>query len=343
MNQSFPKKERILLKGIVLVKQRIFDSGIVWVILAALAGCSANQSESRPAALNLNRPLRLAFITCSVEGKFFEPLRKGIDDAARQMNVRADFMGTRGVDIPAQIEMVRQAVKDGYDGIALNIIDPVAFDAVIQEALDKGVPVVAFNIDDNATPSARLSGVGQNFVEAGKRLANKLLPAIPENSHVLMTLHDAGISALDDRQRGMQEVLKTKRIQWTSLVSGNDSVKAAEVIAAALKEHSDIRIVLGSGQADTEAAGRAIRSYFAGKGYWAAGFDLSPTTLELIRQGHIRCTVDQQPYIQGYYPVVQLTLLIRYGIQPADIDAGATIIDASNVEQVVHLTKQHIR
>lgn len=323
------------------MKRGILSSGILFTIVT-LYGCSADQSGHK-SGTNLNRPLRLAFITCSVEGKFFEPLRTGMNDAAHRMGVRADFMGTRGVDIPAQIEMVRQAVKDGYDGIALNIIDPVAFDVVIHETLDKGVPVVAFNIDDNATPSARLSGVSQRFVEAGKKLASHLLSSIPENAHVLMTLHDLGISALDDRQRGMQEILRSKNVRWTVLVSGNDSVQGAERIAAALKENPDIRIVLGSGQSDTEAAGRAIRQLFADKDYWAAGFDLSPTTLELIRQGHIRCTVDQQPYIQGFYPVVQLTLLLRYGITPSDMDAGAAIIDASNVEHVMELTKQHIR
>jgi len=323
--------------------RRTLASTVVFTIVAFLAGCSTGRALPKSATHDLDRPLRLAFITCSVEGKFFEPLRRGMNDAARQMGVRADFLGTRGVDIPAQIQMVRQAVRDGYDGIALNIIEPAAFDAVVQETIDKGVPVVAFNIDDNSTPSARLSGVGQRFFEAGKKLAGHLLESIPENSHVLMTLHDAGISALDDRQHGMQEVLKTRNVRWTVLVSGNDSAKGAEAVTAALKEHPDIRIVLGSGQSDTEAAGRAIRQSFAGKGYWAAGFDLSPTTLELIRQGHIRCTVDQQPYIQGFYPVVQLTHYLRYGIMPPDIDAGAAIIDASNAGRVEELTLQGVR
>jgi simple sugar transport system substrate-binding protein len=63
----------------------------------------------------------------------------------------------------------------------------------------------------------------------------------------------------------------------------------------------------------------------------------------MIQQGHIRCTVDQQPYIQGFYPVIQLTLYLRYGIMPASIDAGAAIIDKSNVEQVIELTKEKYR
>ena len=289
------------------------------------------------------KPLRFAFITCAVDAKFFEPLKKGMRDAAEKMNVKCDFMGTEGVDVVSQAEMVNQAVKDGYDGIALNIIDPEAFDDVIQEAIDQGVPVVAFNVDDHATPNARLSAVNQRLYEAGRTLAQRVAPEIPAESHILMTMHDEGVSALEDRLRGEQDILKEKDVSWTTLITGNDSTQGAEKIAAALREHPDIRIILGTGQSDTEAAGLAIEKYFPSKGYWSAGFDLSETTLRLIQDGHIRCTVDQQPYIQGFYPVVQLALYIRYGIEPSDIGAGAAIIDRTNVNQVIELTKKGYR
>lgn len=129
----------------------------------------------------------------------------------------------------------------------------------------------------------------------------------------------------------------------TTLVTGNDAVKGADAVAAILREHPEIRAVFGSGQSDSEAAGRAIEQYFAGQGYWAAGFDLSPKTLELIQAGHIRFTVDQQPYAQGFYPVVALALKLRYGIEPSNIDTGAAIVDRSNVEQVIDLTSKGYR
>ena len=289
------------------------------------------------------RPLRLAFITCVVDAKFFEPVKKGMNDAADMMGVLCDFVGTEGVDVQAQVQMVRQATADGYDGIAVNIIDPQAFDEVIQEAIEQKVPVVAFNVDDHATPNARLGSVNQRLYDAGHSLAEHLLPHIPDNSHILMTMHDKGVSALEDRLRGQQDVLKKKGVKWTVIVTGNDSVKGADVITRTLKANPEIRIVLGTGQSDTEAAGRAIETYFAGRGYWSAGFDLSPETLRLIREGHILCTVDQQPYIQGFYPVVQLTHYLRYGIVPSDIDAGAAIIDRSNVNQVIELSQRQYR
>lgn len=309
------------------------------IVTMMVVGCSMDRSSR----LVEDRPLRLAFITCAVDAKFFEPVKKGMRDASEMMGVQADFLGTEGVDVPAQVEMVRQAVRDGYDGIALNIIDPEAFDDVIQEAIDRGVPVVAFNVDDHASPNARLSSVNQRLYEAGRSLASELLPEIPKNTHVLMTMHDEGVSALEDRLRGLQDVLGAKGVRWTVIVTGNDSAKGAERIAEALRQHVDVRFVLGTGQSDTEAAGLALEKHFAGKGYFSAGFDLSDTTLRLVKAGVIRCTVDQQPYIQGFYPVVQLALYCRYQIQPSDIDAGAAIIDRDNVDAVIRLTQEGYR
>ena len=157
-----------------------------------------------------------------------------------------------------------------------------------------------------------------------------------------MTMHDRGVSALEDRLRGLQDVLRTKNVKWTVAITGNDSGKGADRVAELLRQHPDIRIVLGTGQSDTEAAGRAIEKEkdFQTGSYWSAGFDLSPETLRLIDAGYIRFTVDQQPYIQGFYPVLQLTLYLRYGIVPSDIDTGAAIIDRSNVRQVMELTRR---
>jgi simple sugar transport system substrate-binding protein len=306
--------------------------------LSALAGPAAG-----PVSGDEQLPLRLIYITCTVDARFFEPVKKGMHDAAAMLGVSCEFTGTPGVDLAAQADMVRKAVADGYDGIALNIIDPEAFDTVVKDAIDHGVPVVAFNVDDSTTPNARLSAVNQHLYEAGRTLAERVAPEIPENSEVLYTMHDLGVSALEDRLRGLQDVLKTKGVTGRTIVTGNDSAAGAAVIVSALKESPGVTIVLGTGQSDTEAAGLGIEQHFKDKGYWSAGFDLSQTTLRLIQENVIRCTVDQQPYIQGFYPAVQLTQYLRYGILPSDIDAGATIIDAKNVGTVIELTGRGVR
>src|SRR5882757_208705 len=270
-------------------------------ILAILAASLVFFASHLLRADESQKHLKLVFVTCCVDEPFFGPVKKGMHDAAKMMDVDCDFIGTKGVDPVEQAKMVRQAVTDGYNGIALNLIDTEAFDSVVADAISKGVPVIGFNIDDNSTPNARLASVNQRVHAAGRILAQHALSEIPSGAHVLMTKHDNGISALEDRLRGAQEVLKPKNITWTTIVTGNDAKSGAEVVSKALRENPGIRIILSSGQSDTEAAGRAIEAYFAKKGYWSAGFDLSPKTLELIQNGQVRFVIDQQPYVQGFY------------------------------------------
>lgn len=305
----------------------------VWffVLGLILTSCSTVEREK----------LRFLFITTCVEEGFFRPVKKGMDDAAREMGVEATFTGTHGVDVPRQAAMVRQAVKDGYDGVALNLIDPEGFDEVVQEAVDAGVPVVAFNVDDHATHNARLSAVCQDLYEAGKTLGRKSLEFIPSGSKILMTMHAEGVSALEDRLHGAQEVLKEKGITWEVVITGNLVEASAKVILEALAANPEIKHVLCTGQADTEGAALAIERRF--NGYAAAGFDLSPGILKAVKAGHVRFTIDQQPYVQGYYPVVQLALYCRYGIMPYDMDAGAGIITADQVDSVLRLSEKGYR
>ena len=79
------------------------------------------------------------------------------------------------------------------------------------------------------------------------------------------------------------------------------------------------------------------------RNYYAAGFDLSPEILRLVKEGMIDFTIDQQPYVQGFYPVVQLALYCRYGIAPSNMDSGAGIISRENADEVMEFSARGYR
>jgi simple sugar transport system substrate-binding protein len=312
-------------------------------VLSVLAlGALGCRSETPKPSAPAGKPLRFIFITTLVHEEFFHPVKKGMEDAARLVGVQAVFTGTEGVDAKAQAAMIAKAVADGYDGIAVDIIDPTAFDDAVKAAIDKGVPVVAFNTDDT-TPNARLSSVNQNLYEAGRVLGRRALDFIPPGGKVLIAMHDEGISALEDRCRGMTDELKAKGVTWKRFITGSDPVKAGEIISKNLKENPDVRVILCTGQADLEPVALVIEKEFKGQGYAVAGFDLSPTILRLMQADIIRFTIDQQPYVQGFYPVIQLALYCRYGIKPSNMDAGAFVITAKEAAAVMELKKANYR
>jgi len=74
-----------------------------------------------------------------------------------------------------------------------------------------------------------------------------------------------------------------------------------------------------------------------------AGFDLTPATVEGIRKGYVGVVLDQQPYLQGYLPVLQVCLTKKYGFSGLHIDTGAGFTDASNVEYIAALSEKGIR
>lgn len=291
---------------------------------------------------------KLVFITCCVDGKFFIPVKKGMNDAASLLGVSVEFRGTEGVDLLRQAEMIREAVDEGVSGIAVNLIDPSAFDDAVAYAREKNIPVVAFNVDDSDTQNGRLSAINQNFVEAGKSLGNHLLSQFQEfgiqsDEEILFTMHDVGVSALEQRLEGVSLAFGLKESSVNPFITGNDSVVGGTKLLRYLEEHPNIKLIVSSGQSDAEASGRAIELLDRVDKPAAAGFDLSDKTVQLIEDGCLVCTVDQQPYIQGYFPVLQLTLLIRYGLIPISIDTGAAIIQKKDLKLLKKMTQAGYR
>ena len=76
---------------------------------------------------------------------------------------------------------------------------------------------------------------------------------------------------------------------------------------------------------------------------YAIGFDLSPATLEAIRGGWTDLVLDQQPYLQGYLPILQICLTKKYGFAGLHIDTGSGFAHADNVEVLAPLVEHQIR
>jgi simple sugar transport system substrate-binding protein len=265
-----------------------------------------------------------------------------MEHAAKAMNVEASFTGTTGVDVASQAHMIVEAVRNGYDGIAANLIHPHAFDEAICYARRMGVPVVAFNTDAGLH-SGRLSVVGQNYLSAGRELGTRVARSLRSRRTVLVTMHDGGVLSLEQRCASITEELAKRSIPWKIAIAHSTAEGSAARIAELLTEDPSIQFICASGLADTEGAGLAIeRNGLQGKLH-VAGFDLSPEILRMIGTGVIYFTIDQQPYAQGYYPVVQLALYCRYGIRPSDIDTGAAVVTRRSLRADSHLSVLGVR
>jgi simple sugar transport system substrate-binding protein len=287
--------------------------------------------------------LNLRFITHCVDEDFFDTVKKGTDDAAKLLGVQYDFIGTEDVDFDEQIEMIRQAIRDKVDGIATSTLHPTAYNAVLEEVQQAKIPVVLLNTAASQGKNNDIPFIGQDVYNAGRKIGANIANKIPNGAKILVPIHSEGISALDERARGIRDGLANKNLNFESVVTGIEVEDGFRVVSEKLKTDPEIKIVLCTGQADTEGAGKAVQANFPNQGYVVAGFDVSPGILRLIKNDIISFTLDQQPYAQGFYPVIQLIQQIRYGIIPSDMDSGSTLISKGNVNEVLKLTEEGYR
>ena len=70
------------------------------------------------------------------------------------------------------------------------------------------------------------------------------------------------------------------------------------------------------------------------------GFDIVAEVLQQMEAGYIQVQVDQQPYMQGFMPVMEAYLTKTVGLAPADIDTGKGVVLKEDVPKLMELAKQ---
>jgi len=73
------------------------------------------------------------------------------------------------------------------------------------------------------------------------------------------------------------------------------------------------------------------------------GFDIGQGVQEALESGHILVTADQQPYLQGYMPVLSLCQQLVYDLAPMNLDTGSGFVTVDNVGAVAELANAGFR
>jgi len=74
-----------------------------------------------------------------------------------------------------------------------------------------------------------------------------------------------------------------------------------------------------------------------------AGFDMSPNTAQAIQEGFQNLVIDQQPFLQGYLPILNICLTKKFGFSGLHVDTAGAFVDQTNVDVVAPLAAVEIR
>jgi simple sugar transport system substrate-binding protein len=309
-------------------------AGSVSTILAA-CGSSASSSGggNSEAVFGKHKNYKFVFVNHVTTNPFFTPTQYGAADASKLLGCSYQWTGSENSNVSQMVNALNTAVTSGADGIAVALIDPKAFNAPVEAALKAGIPVVAYNAD--AVGNARLSYIGQDLKLAGEKMGERIVSAVG-SGEVGLFIATPGSANLQPRIEGAEKAVKAsgKPITTHSVATGAAVAQEEPAIEAWFKSHPNAKGMYAVDGGSTESLAKVMQKLgLVNKGVKAGGFDLTEQTQKLLSEGNIEFTIDQQPYLQGFLPVLQLFLYKVSGTLtgPAETNTGLKFVDKETV------------
>jgi simple sugar transport system substrate-binding protein/ribose transport system substrate-binding protein len=242
------------------------------------------------------------------------------------------MVGPVGAKAEDQISELESLIQKGVDGLAISSVSTDALAPLIDKTLAAGIPVVTFNTDNPS--SKRLAFVGQDLVNSGRISGDLMAKALNNKGKVIITTLDAAAQWSLDREKGAREALaKYPDIKVVQTVNtGTEPQGIYSAIENAMQANPDVTGILSMECCSVSPAGEYVKRNNLKDKVKVVGFDLLPSTLQLVKDGYIQATIDQDPYKQGYM-AVKLLIDILKGQPITSIDTGALVVDLSNVDK----------
>lgn len=297
-------------------------------------------------AMTLAAPVLAANIIVVAHGQandpFWSVVKNGVEYAAKQTGSTVEFRSPETFDMVAMAQLIDAAVAQHPDGIVVSIPDADALGPSIQAAVAAGIPVISMNSGSDVSKGlGALLHVGQDEETAGKLAGEKLKEMGGKKG--LCVNQEVGNVSLDLRCKGFAEGFGG---DVTVLPTSNDPTEIQSKVAAAIQADPAVDTIMALGAATAgEPTVEAVKA--AGKGQGAikvASFDMSAKFLEDVTAGDAAFAIDQQQFLQGYLPVVFLSMYADFGLMPGgNVPSGPNLITADKAAQVVELSAKGIR
>jgi simple sugar transport system substrate-binding protein len=348
MSKIHPKVEEAVdtldLPGVTR-RRLLTGAGLSSATLAAtalLSACTKNNNSAGATGSGVfpaTPKWRFVFVNHVTTNPFFTPTQYGADDASKLLGTTYQWTGSKDSITSEMVNATNTAVSGKADGIAIAVTDKTAFKAPVDQALDAGIPVVSYNADGapDDPGTNRLAYIGQGLFESGQALGQRAAEAV-DGGEIVGFIATPGALNIQPRIDGAKQAIEAagKGIKFTPVASNADVTRALSVIDAYAQGHPNLAGMIAVDAGSTEAIGTVVKKYgMRGKGLkTAGGFDLIPETLASIKSGDLDYTIDQQPYLQGFLPVLYLYLYKLTGglMSPSQTNTGLLFVTKDNVD-----------
>ncbi len=317
--------------------RRAMMHGVSVASAAAALGAIAGTARAANAGPYPPHPKwRFVFVNHVTTNPFFVPTQYGIHDACALLGCTYQWTGSEISDVAQMVNSMNAAIAAKADGIAVAIVDPTGFNAPTARALEAGIPVFSYNADaPPGSPNRRLAYIGQDLFLSGEMMGERIVKLVGKGD-VALFIATPGQLNLQPRIDGAQAAIKKSGapIKATMIATDPTANVSLSKIRAYYLGHPTVKGMFGSGATDTENVGTVMQQYgLVKKGLHGGGFDLLPKSLQYVHDGNLDFVIDQQPYLQGFYTVMEMFVFkVSGGLTgPSEINTGLKFVTKGGV------------
>jgi simple sugar transport system substrate-binding protein len=319
-------------------------AGIVATMLAACGGGSSGGGSKATATAQAAQEggggvfaqtskLKFVLVNHVTTNPFFVPTKYGAEDACKLLGCSYQWTGSETSNVNEMVNAMNTAITGGANGIGVCLIDKKAFNAPTDAALKAKIPVVAYNADEPS--NSRLCYIGQDLFLSGQEMGKRIIQLLPNGGDVALFIATPGSANIQPRIDGAKDSLKkASNITAHTIATGAAVPAELSVIDSYATGHPDTKGYFAVDAGSTQSLAQTIQKHnLRSKGVKGGGYDLTPVTQKLLASDQIDFTIDQQPYLQGFIPILQLYMYQASqslsGI--ADTNTGLKFLDKTTV------------
>jgi simple sugar transport system substrate-binding protein len=265
---------------------------------------------------------------------WFNVIKNAIKNAEKDLGVTVEYRNPSTGDLADMARIIQQATATNPNGIVTTIADFDVLQPAIAAAINKGIPVITVNSGtaEQSKELGALMHIGQPEYDAGKGAGERAKAAGVKS--FLCVNHYITNPASVERCQGFADALGVD-LGNQMIDSGIDPTSVYNKVKAYLTQNSDTGAILTLGPNSADPTIKLLRDTGETSKYFFISFDLDADISQAIKDGIVAAAIDQQPYLQGYMPVLLLTNYVRYGvIPPNSINTGPGFVTKDNIALV---------
>jgi len=309
-------------------------AGVAALMLQACGGGDngAGAAEAK-SIFGPQESFKFVFVNHVTTNSFFVPTKYGADDACKLLGCEYQWTGSKSSNVNEMVNAFNSAITAQADGIAIALVDLQAFNGPVTKALDAGIPVVAYNAD---APNDRLAYIGQDLFVSGQEMGKTILNLVEPGSDIALFIATPGSLNIQPRIDGAKDSIGSK-LNVETIATGAAQPHELTVIQSYAQGHPDVGGMFAVDSGSTISVGQTIQKQGLKGKVKGGGYDVTVPTPELLSKGFLDFTIDQQAYLQGFLPVLQLYLYKASEslTGPSDVNTGVKFVDQTGIEPYV--------